>query len=222
MRSLWSQSDQESLDQRGWHLLSVDGLVDLHDIAAALGPLRLTTPAREVVTTLRVTGQADSHTNSLSSRHGTGAFPYHTDGAFLRTPPRYGIMRLAPGSTSSRATHLLDFERIRLPAPLKEMCARSVWRVHGRSGWFIAGIIEDFRATRRLVRVDFDCMEPADKSFATLPGQLREAFDEAEPFSVDWDSSYICVFDNWRMLHARAAGPPDPARRLERILVGAP
>src|SRR5260221_1254480 len=115
MGSLWNRSDQETLEERGWQFLTLDPTADLCEIADALGTPRSTSARRGLVNTLRVTSQSDSRPNSLSSRYGTEAFPYHTDGAIFRTPPRYGIMRLAPGSTSNRPTLLLDFQELKFP-----------------------------------------------------------------------------------------------------------
>ena len=68
---------------------------------------------------------------SLSAIYGLGTFPFHTDAAHHRVPPRYVLMRLADGATSTTPTQLVDAEPGAFTLPDSKTLTRETWLVRG-------------------------------------------------------------------------------------------
>lgn len=130
--------------------------------------------------------------NTLSSRHGLGTFPMHTDNALASPPPRY-IIFCAP---KHRACKTLLF-----PA---NACANDLWtesvfvsRLRGRLRYSTA-IIE--YGGEKGIRYNAACMLPQNEPAR----QLTRVLQDCTPTNtIDWTHSGRAVIDNWRCLHGR-------------------
>jgi alpha-ketoglutarate-dependent taurine dioxygenase len=162
---------------------------------------------------------------SMSALHGEGAFPFHTDAAYLTLPPKYVLLRIVSNAECSRDTLLIDMNELGLPASLRRRLCNEVWLVNGGRGRFYSPIINcDVIQGNAIVRYDLNCMraitEQAEESGRSFNGFLMNA-----PYKAySWIHDQVLVIDNWRMLHARG---PKPARSendriLERILISPP
>ena len=214
---------REGLTTQGWSLVDWPSDQPALHLADKLGtpePSRLGGP---LVDTLRPVNQEEARPRSLSAIWGLGAFPFHTDGSAQRRPPRYVLLRLASGSASQRPTLLQDFRALPLGRATKKSLARDVWLVNGGRGRFLTSILSSTLISgSTILRFDPACMRPC-----SAPTGAARAVLEACLFSpaiVDWQPGKLLVFDNWRVLHARAAkAGTDPGidRVLERIWVDA-
>lgn len=201
-----------SLDKDGWSTFT--SFAPLEEVAAKFG---LPVPARTgggLVSALRVADAADGHPNSLTSRHGAGAFPYHTDGAHFALVPRYLVLRLASGTVSHRPTELVDLMG-RIDDADERLLSTERWKFGTGRSCFISTIWSSGG-----LRYDMGIMRPAVPRRDASAGLVERLLASADPIGIDWIEGLTAVIDNHRMLHARAAGSGIPESRiLERVLV---
>ncbi len=141
---------------------------------------------------LRINTADVARPNTLSSRHGLGAFPPHTDNALASPPPRY-IIFCAP---RQRTCKTLIFRA--------DVCAAELWaesvfvsRLRGQSHYKTA-TIEYFG--ERGIRYNAACMLPQNEQARSLTKLLRDCNPSA---AIDWIHSSRAIIDNWRCLHGR-------------------
>lgn len=212
---------QARVRERGyWH--SPGGLCKpLLEFACKFGvpvPVRPTEPASRILTPTR---RENASPRSLSSAHGLGRFPFHTDAAHHMRPPRWLVMRCIDPGPLSRPTYLIDW----LGHPLSEheqgLLERAVWRVRSGPAPFLTSVMACSHTGEMILRYDPGCMEPADPAFRGAAEMLERLIATAERVEIDWSPGDVLVIDNWRMLHARGDGTTEDEglRRLERVLV---
>jgi L-asparagine oxygenase len=149
-----------------------------------------------------------------------GRFPFHTDAAHHRAPPRFVLLRIADGSETTTPTELVDFNSLSISRADVETLRREPWLVRGGVGlkFFSAILFGD--GVNLVLRFDPGCMRPASGTNPCGHDILSDALAVAGTRRVDWRPGRMVVFDNWRFLHARpAVQPNDNGRILERILV---
>jgi L-asparagine oxygenase len=157
---------------------------------------------------------------SLSAQHGLGAFPYHTDCAHHRIPPRYCAMRLSECDGACRPTLLKDV----LPCITSaewDILSHECWIASPGRSRFIA-TIGNKAAHARYLRFDEGCMRPALPKSSKSQLVLRNIIEAIKPVEINWHKDYILVLDNWRVMHSRPASMPDVQegrRVLKRILL---
>lgn len=158
---------------------------------------------------------------SLSHIHGLGAFEAHTDGAHLRRPPRWSVMRLKPGARTGTPTNLWDFLSLALAPERTNFLRRAMFVVRGGGSPFYTSILREHE-TLPIVRFNRACMSPVTRTSALAADDLVTTLMLTEPIEHRWVDGEILIFDNWRMIHARpSVGRGDAqTRRLERILIG--
>lgn len=196
----------------------------LLSLAGSFGAVRPSRVGGQMVDSLRPIPPTAAHPRSLSVRYGQGAFPFHTDGAADRLPPRYVFLRLAPESPASeRPTVAVDFRTLRLPPSDVEALTREVWVVNSGHGRFLTPILRTTREGLLRLRFDVDCMKPMMPTFAETAHRLADACQEAEPEQIYWRPGEVLVIDNWVTLHARGTAPNsgEEERVLERVSVHA-
>ena len=87
--------DSQVIKQKGWTVIPFKG--DILEFARGLGRPVPNRRDGTLIDRLMVIDPKDAIPNSLSSRYGKGAFPFHADGAHHREVPRFLLMRLATG-----------------------------------------------------------------------------------------------------------------------------
>jgi hypothetical protein len=67
-------------------------------------------------------------------------------------------------------------------------------------------------------------MKPTGSGAAKSLAALEDTLASAEPQYIKWESSFVIIINNWRVLHARGSEPleDDKSRVLERVLVNSP
>jgi L-asparagine oxygenase len=211
---------QAKLNRDGMVLLKGSSSV-LKEVAQTLGsivPVRRGGPA---VDYLSPTFRSDAAPNSLSSEHGLGAFPFHTDAASHRVPPRFVLLRYPSTQRSLTPTTFIDFQRLQLtPTEMKQL-RREAWVVRGGVGrTFYATILSG--GSTPLIRYDQGCMSPGPGTKNSGGGAITRALGRATPQSHYWSQDQILILDNRRFLHGRGPASGDSTRVLERVLVQAP
>jgi hypothetical protein len=150
---------------------------------------------------------------SLSAKYFDRDFPFHTDGAYLITPPRYVILR-AEGDFYNCPTILC---KIVFSTNALTTMQKDVWLVNGGRGKFYSSIYSA-RRSDYILRYDKDCMRPVleKNNSAELMQNLLSA---APKIYLHWKKNSTVIIDNWKLLHARSDASHVPDRTLQRVWV---
>jgi hypothetical protein len=184
-------------------------------IAAGLGtPL---TP-REGGLVQELIPRASATPNTYSGIYGLENFPFHTDLAHWRLPPRYLLLRCITGY-SDVPTLLID-GRIIENAITTDILTRAIFRPRRPRG----GALALLRLCEPIgydycLRWDEVFLKPASRVGIIADQHIREQIARCEPLPIALTRpGDTLLIDNWRILHARSpisAGRED--RRIERI-----
>jgi TfdA family taurine catabolism dioxygenase TauD len=188
---------EPSRESRAVHAVEMKGIFigDLFDVDSArrlLGRLAKFDVNSEAL--LRPTARENSHSWTLSNEYGLGAFPWHSDGAVSRNPPRYLAMLAIDVDPDATYTEMLDIVRNQ---ELVKRVKSQVLSVEFPSGQRRYVRASETRKGARLYRWDprsCQCQNMQLVDFiAALPATHR----------VNWTPGRVLVFDNWRFLHRR-------------------
>lgn len=152
--------------------------------------------------------QESARPGTQSAKYGLGAFPWHTDGAIAKNPPR--LIALHAHSHSDTATEVLDLlTHDGLCRGLQHMVLRTQ-SLTGPSRYVSAaervGGVQRFRWDPDKLVI---CRPYTDPGIATL-----------EPSAIiDWRAGELLIVDNWRCLHRRQAARTDETRALRRMYI---
>ncbi|MDX0509602.1 hypothetical protein GOE04_16370 [Sinorhizobium medicae] len=189
---------------------------DVVDVAEELGET-LTPWEGGLVQTLSPRAQGDP--NTYSGNFGLGAFPFHTDLAHWRIPPRYLVLRCVTGYADV-PTSLVDGNSL-VEALSRSVLARAIFKPRRpRDGAYaLLRLLEDTADGRHLLRWDELFLQPASPVGGKANDLVREWLSDCQPMSVALaQPDDTLIIDNWRMLHARSpvlAGRED--RAIQRV-----
>lgn len=164
---------------------------------------------------LTVSEKSAARPNTLSSLHGKGAFPLHTDTAFCSTPVKYVLLRAISGDLS-RPTTFISFNELLGDIP-ESLIQRAVWSCTYGSSLFYTQIrfkVGDAHGQR----LDLDCMQPCNKSAMAIRAHISSRL--THPKEIKWKPNMVAVIPNWTHLHGRGdSKKADTNRILQRIYV---
>lgn len=163
----------------------------------------------------RLTPRSTDTPNTYSGMYGLGRFPFHTDLAHWRRPPRYLMLRCVKGYRDV-PTLLLDgkdlIEKITL-----DVLARGVVKPRRPQAGSVP-LLRLLEATDSgyLLRWDEVFLQSASKIGDFASQRVLECLAQAQPLSIALaQPGDTVLIDNWRMLHARS---PIPAGRENRTI----
>lgn len=162
--------------------------------------------------------RATATPNTYSGIYGLDRFPFHTDLAHWRLPPRYLMLRCLNGYADV-PTMLIDARAIFVGSTLNSLTRAIVKprRPQGRAVPLLR-LCEQVGATHRF-RWDEVFLVAASRTGVDAIEAVRSLLSETEPLSIALAlAGDTLIIDNWRMLHARspiATGRED--RIIERI-----
>ncbi|CAG8868675.1 TauD/TfdA family dioxygenase [Pseudomonas fluorescens] len=210
---------QEKLDAEGWTVLpALESTVEalqylITDMARQLGFPRASRKGGVLVDHLRPTNAKTAKPRSLSALYGTGAFPWHTDGAHWPVPPRYLILACAQASPKTAATIIWNAHRSL--ALNSDTARQAMFKVRNGAHSFYSTAMSPLRS---YYRFDPGCMLPLDSAGQRLQREVEREGSLASD-QIAWEPGLIAVIDNWRCLHRRADIEQDNARHLLRVTV---
>ncbi|RUL81898.1 TauD/TfdA family dioxygenase [Tautonia sociabilis] len=199
------QAIRAALCTRGFFsssLATVSDVATLETIAGSIGrilPSRRQTGTAEVLTSVAAD---EARPNSLSSRHGLGAFPLHTDEATATCPPRYLLLfNLEDGHLAD--TLLLDVKETiaRMSEPIAQELFEAKFAFRNGRRSFLAPIVDRIG---RFARFDPNIMQPTGRRAERLLAEFSEALSETKVQPIRWSTGQYLVIDNHRMLHGRS------------------
>ncbi|WP_271114285.1 TauD/TfdA family dioxygenase [Paracoccus aerodenitrificans] len=212
---------RRKIDDQGYVLFSeFESAASTLEVASSLG-VPLTPWEGGLVQTLKP--QAKAAPNTYSGNFGFGRFPFHTDLAHWRVPPRYLLLRCQIGYLDV-PTLMID-GRVLVNSVSKDILARAIFKPRRpRNGTYdLLRLYEvDIEGVDRL-RWDELFLKPASRIGDTADGLIREWLRAAEYRGIALvRPGDTLVIDNWRMLHARAPISPDREdRSIQRVYLEA-
>jgi L-asparagine oxygenase len=211
--------DAGELNRAGYSLSRAVCQTELIHIVQELGPVRVDPRSPELVRDIRPQSADSAKTNTLSSRYGTDAFPFHTDTAHWDHPARYLALYCVDPGEGRRPTLLQDSQEWRLNDAEKDLACRSLWKTgHVRPRLCTVGQRGGDYLT---IRYDKDCMQPMTAEARDLEAIIDLRISRSAHKQVDWEPQSLLVIDNQRMVHARGMSSRiDSNRVLKRILIG--
>lgn len=162
--------------------------------------------------------RSEAAPNSYSGIFGLNHFPFHTDLAHWRTPPRYLLLRCVKGYADI-PTMLVDGNDL-IDAISLDLLARAIFKPRRpRDGSVsLLRLCEPIEDNFRF-RWDEIFLKPASKIGEVANLRIREWLPACNPTSLSLVELHdMLLIDNWRMLHARSRIPPGrESRMIERI-----
>lgn len=218
--SIWEATD---IPDGGWayfpsalkHRATIDG--DFLRACSRWGEPVPSHPRGSLIDVLQPVEQAAAVRNTLSSRYGIGAFPFHSDTAHWVLPCRYVCLACVEPGPSHRATALISLRPILGSTAWHQATSQGVFLVRNGKSSFYSTVSA---AGRPFVRYDPGCMEPLSPEAKQTFAYCSHLIETADPDLIQWNAGDMVVLDNWSTLHARDASPaPDDSRRLLRLLL---
>ncbi|ASG23865.1 alpha-ketoglutarate-dependent taurine dioxygenase [Nitrospirillum viridazoti] len=211
--------DFEALEENGFCLTSSIYENDVIGLVQQLGSIRVDARSPEPIRAIRPQTAQTAKSNTLSSRYGTGCFPFHTDTAHWEQPARYLLLFCVSPGRGMRPTFLQDSRLWQLDDAEENLACRALWAVGHRRPRLAT--IATRSSGRLTIRYDMDCMRPMTAEAYQLKELLEGRIGIQPSIRIDWKAGSLLTIDNYRMVHARGdAVQPDPDRLLKRILVG--
>lgn len=160
--------------------------------------LRLLQPEKLLCHRLIPRTREGARPNTLSSRHGLGAFPVHTDFATADVPPRY-ILLAAP---RPRLTETLIFDAYELMEAFGlEYLQRCLFLQRGRTSRYCR--LLTLPEGNPLFRYNKAVMVPQNREAHEVSNYIETGMRRV--CRVNWEEYRIAVIDNWNALHSRDA-----------------
>jgi len=189
---------------------------DIADIANELGT-PMTPWEGGLVQTL--IPREDAAPNTYSGNFGLRRFPFHTDLAHRRRPPRYLLLRCLVGYQDV-LTSLID-GRLLIDAVSRDTLARAIFKPRRPRDGALAllRLFERAADDTDLLRWDEIYLRPASRIGVIADAEVRDWLARSTPLSIPLSRpGDTLIIDNWRMLHARSSIPPGRAdRSIQRV-----
>lgn len=160
--------------------------------------------------------------NTYSGIFGRGRFPFHTDLAHWRNPPRYLMLRCVKGY-SDVPTLVIDGNELVVAISSNRLNRALVKPRRPQNGRYSLLTLREPEGDRpALIRWDEVYLQPASKlgeeAMVEMLAEIARREPQSRALAQEGDTMII---DNWRMLHARAPVPTGREdRRIERTYLG--
>ncbi|PEQ11637.1 hypothetical protein B2G71_16075 [Novosphingobium sp. PC22D] len=162
--------------------------------------------------------RAEAAPNSYSGIYGLDHFPFHSDLAHWRTPPRYLLLRCIRGFADV-PTLMIDGHDL-IDAITLDILARAIFKPRRPRDGSVS-LMRLCEPVDNVMRIRWDevFLKPASRigEFANL--RVREWLSRCTPTAVSLAETHdTLLIDNWRMLHARSPILPGRENRaIERV-----
>lgn len=168
----------------------------------------------QIIDTLMPLSENEAHQYSLSANFGINEFPFHTDGAYFKKPPKHILMRYIGSIDQPTPTIIGDLKY--LDEDTMSELQFHVWKVKSRNSSFYSAILSD---DQEIYRYDSCIMQPVSKR---LPLDFFQRIVDTTPkHTVTWELNKTIVIDNWTTVHKRLQVQKHEInnRKLQRIMI---
>jgi len=209
---------RERLDREGYCLIYEVDAKDLLIFARGLGRPQHDPRDRLLVKDIRPQPENVANANTLSSRYGMGAFPFHTEAAYLPRPPMFLLLYCVNPGSGGRTTVLLD--SVDLFSRMSKPRRPGTWVVKAGRRPFLCDALWGSPPTDFGIRYDRECLFPRGRAARSEEQAIREFVSESTPTTIPWTTRQLLIVSNHRMLHGRGdSNTNDHDRWLKRVLV---
>jgi L-asparagine oxygenase len=206
------------LNRDGFCVLGNVEVEKLLDVANALGRPELDPRDRILIKDIRPQPKVAANINTLSSRYGMGAFPVHTEAAYLPSPPRFLLLYCMKPGSGGRKTVLMDARQ--LFTELSGDHPPGTWVVKAGRSPFLCKAIWWKSSSEFGIRYDRECLFPAGPAARSEEKWIHEFIAKSAPVEIQWTEGQLLIIDNCRVLHGRGGSKSDDRDRwLKRILI---
>lgn len=195
--------------------LTIKSDKELIELAYSLGRPISSRVNSTIIDHLVPTESSDAHPQSLSANFGIGNFPFHTDGAYFKIPPRFIIMRYLNGITNPTPTVVCDLNQISTDD--KGFLKYCIWKVKSRNNDFLSTILSD---EENYYRYDRCIMTPV-LSKKQNESYFESVIDELPKTEINWTINKVVIINNWTTLHTRPKIKEQEVknRTIQRIMI---
>jgi alpha-ketoglutarate-dependent taurine dioxygenase len=210
--------NQKRLACQGYCVLNGVDVEALLPVARELGHPRPDPKDRVLVKDIRPQRVTEANANTLSSRYGMGSFPLHTEGAYLRKPPRFLLLYCVRPGSGGRTTALLDgvdiFSRFSCPR------RPGTWVAKAGRRPFLCHVLWRNPLKNFGIRYDRECLFPQGRAAQAEEQLISEFMSKSMIMTIAWAEKQLLIINNLRMLHGRGETHFDDRDRwLKRVLV---
>jgi len=186
------------------------------EIAALFGKVLSVWDDEDPVQDLVPIDKNDAAPNTYSGIFGRDRFPFHTDLAHWRDPPRYLMLRCVKGYVDIPTLVIDGHDLVSAIGPdlLNRALVKPRRPRDGRFSMLTLREPEDDRPA--LIRWDEVYLKPASKLGELAMSRMKKEIASHRVIETTLaEPGDTMIIDNWRMLHARA---PVPAGREDRLI----
>ncbi len=193
---------RQEIIEKGWLEICLPTTYSLAEFAANIGTIL--PDAKGNLTTVLKQKKADSVTNSLSSRFGYGAFPFHTDGVGFPVPPNILLLRALDLDKSQQST---DINVVSWPEEGSKdysLLANTPIIFNLGATRFYSPILNRAGLNRtEFIRYNPCCMVYPPIAKVELEKAIETLLEKAKIKKIQWVEEKIIAINNWRVLHGR-------------------
>lgn len=162
--------------------------------------------------------QTEAAPNSYSGIYGLGHFPFHSDLAHWRTPPRYLLLRCITGHADV-STLMIDGHDL-IGAVTLDILSRAIFKPRRPRDGSVS-LLRLCESVEDVVRIRWDevFLKPASRIGEVADLRIRGWLSTRTPTALSLAEPHdMLLIDNWRMLHARSPILPGrESRVIERV-----
>lgn len=208
----------QRLSREGYCVLSDVDAPALLPIARELGKPQPDPREQVLVKDIHPQPVSSASVNTLSSRYGMGAFPPHTEAAYLARPPRFLLLYCVRPGDGGRDTVLFDGAEIFGQISWPRRCG--TWVVRAGRRPYLCRAVWLTRSNEIAIRYDRECQFPRGQTALSEEESISEFVFKSAPTSIAWQEGKLLIVNNMRMLHGRGeARSDDRDRWLKRVVV---
>ncbi|SFI13948.1 P-loop NTPase family protein [Halpernia frigidisoli] len=195
--------------------LKIDNEDDFLKLACELGRPISSRINGSLIDNLIPLKKENAHKQSLSANFGTSDFPYHTDGAYFKIPPKFILLRYTNGISKPTPTILCNLQNIN--SFDKQILKHSVWKVKSKDSSFYSSILSE---DEKIFRFDNCIMQPIDMKNDNST-HLEKLISSLPKKIINWEINKTVIIDNWKYLHTRPEVKDNEIdfRNIQRIMI---
>jgi hypothetical protein len=148
--------------------------------------------------------------DSLTKRYGLNQFPIHTDCAYLKSPPKYILLRYIGSIDNPTPTILVHFDKSKLSDEELDFVSRTIWFVKSAKAGFYSTIYKD-----DILRYDIEVM----KMVNPIENKMDIILAKMKTTTIYWKKNKVVIINNHSTLHFRPkiSNSENNKRILQRI-----
>jgi alpha-ketoglutarate-dependent taurine dioxygenase len=190
--------------------LNIETLEKFLEVGKSFGRLIKSRVDGEYLDILTPKNQTTIKKSSLSKIYGTNRFPFHTDCAYLKTPPKYILLRYIGNIETPTPTEIKQLDFNKLNTKEIEFLKNTIWVVKGQKSNFYSKIYDN-----GILRYDENIMTLSSPT----ENLIKQILDKLETKIIQWTKNKTILINNWSSIHSRPLVPENEInnRILQRL-----